>query len=130
MTLSLTKGLIKADIIAARQAIEYFEQKQIKDIKNVAAYHLQQAVEKILKYQIYKSGIRIDNHRMHRHDIRMLLDYAEEENVQMIVPDYVQKHANSITEWEAGSRYDIGFSVRIDVLKKCYEIVKEWEKKV
>lgn len=44
MTLSLTKGLIKADIIAARQAIEYFEQKQIKDIKNVAAYHLQQAV--------------------------------------------------------------------------------------
>ena len=28
----LTKGLIKADIIAAGHAIEYFEQKKIKDI--------------------------------------------------------------------------------------------------
>ncbi len=38
--MKLTKGLIKADIIAARQAIEYFEQKNNKDIKNIAAYHL------------------------------------------------------------------------------------------
>lgn len=130
MTASLSKGLIKADIIAAKQAIEYFEQKRIKDIKNVAAYHLQQAVEKILKYQIYQSGIRVDNGKMYRHDIRKLLDYAEEENIRLIVPDYVQKHANSITDWEAGSRYDIGFSVRIDALKKCYEVVNEWEKKI
>ncbi len=36
------KGLIKADIIASKQAIEYFEEKNIKDIKNIAAYHLQQ----------------------------------------------------------------------------------------
>ena len=41
----LSKGLIKADIIASKQAIEYFEGKNIKnikDIKNIAAYHLQQ----------------------------------------------------------------------------------------
>ena len=47
--MKLTKGLIKADIIAAKQAIEYFEQKNNKDIKNVAAYHLQQAAEKLIK---------------------------------------------------------------------------------
>ncbi len=42
--MTLTKGLIKADIIAARQAIEYYESSGIKSIKNIAAYHLQQAV--------------------------------------------------------------------------------------
>ena len=31
--MTLTKGLIRADIIAARQAIEYFEEKHIRDMK-------------------------------------------------------------------------------------------------
>ena len=52
----LTKGLIKADIITAKQAIQYYQAHNVKDIKNVAAYHIQQAVEKMIKYQIYKSG--------------------------------------------------------------------------
>ena len=51
--MKLTKGLIKADIIAARQAMEYFGQTKNKDIKNIAAYHLQQAAEKLIKIQIY-----------------------------------------------------------------------------
>ena len=43
--MTLTLGLIKADLIAAGQAIEYFETTGNKNIKNIAAYHLQQAVE-------------------------------------------------------------------------------------
>ena len=43
----LTKGLIQADIIAAKQAIEYFETNKNRNIKSVAAYHLQQAAEKL-----------------------------------------------------------------------------------
>ena len=39
--MKLTKGLIKADMIAAKQAIEYFEENNNRNIKNVAAYHLQ-----------------------------------------------------------------------------------------
>ena len=52
--MTLSKGLIRADIIAAKQAIEYFESKKIRDMKNIAAYHLQQAAEKLIKIQIYK----------------------------------------------------------------------------
>ena len=48
----LTIGLIKADLITAGQAIEYFEATSNKNIKNIAAYHLQQATEKLIKYQI------------------------------------------------------------------------------
>ena len=59
--MKLSKGLIKADIIAAKQAMEYFEQTKNKDIKNVAAYHLQQASEKLIKMQIYKTLQSTDN---------------------------------------------------------------------
>ncbi len=45
----LTKGIIKADLIAARQAIDYFDEKGIRDIKAIAAYHLQQATEKQIR---------------------------------------------------------------------------------
>ena len=43
----LTIGLIKADLVTAGQAIEYFEATSNKNIKNIAAYHLQQATEKL-----------------------------------------------------------------------------------
>ena len=60
-----TKGLIKADIIAARQAIEYYQEHNVKDMKNVAAYHIQQAAEKLIKYQIYASGAAVNNSQMY-----------------------------------------------------------------
>ena len=128
--MKLTKGLIKADIIAARQAMEYFGQTKNKDIKNIAAYHLQQAAEKLIKIQIYKLQRSTDNKRMYTHDLSKLIDYAESENLNLNVPNYIRDHVNSITEWEAGSRYDIGFSIRIDTLKKCYEVIAEWESTV
>ncbi len=128
--MELNKSLIKADMIAARQAIEYYEQKGVKEIKNIAAYHLQQAAEKLVKYQIYQSLGSADNRRMYTHDLSKLLDYAEAEGLALIVPDYIKDHANQITDWEAGSRYDFGFVCRIDTLKKCCESIEEWEKQV
>ena len=128
--MKLGKSLIKADIIAAHQAIEYFEQNGVKDIKNVAAYHLQQAAEKLLKYQIYKSLDNVNNHSMYTHDLSRLIDYADSEDLQLVVPEYIRSHVNSISDWEAGSRYDIGFSIRIDTLKKTYEEIEQWEQQV
>lgn len=53
----ISYGLIYADILTSRQALTtYKENPRIKDIKNIAAYHLQQAVEKLIKVQIYRSG--------------------------------------------------------------------------
>ena len=86
----LTKGLIKADIIAAGQAIQYFEEQSVRDIKNVAAYHLQQAVEKLIKYQIYKSGAAINNSQMYTHNIEKLILYGQSLGIALIIPDYIQ----------------------------------------
>ena len=128
--MKLTKGLIRADIIAAKQAIAFFEEKKVKDIKNIAAYHLQQASEKIIKYQIYKVLSDTDNRKMYTHDLSKLREYADSEGIPLIVPEYIDDHLNSITDWEAGSRYDIAFSIRIDTLKKCAEVIEAWEKEV
>ena len=124
--MKLTRGLIKADLIAARQAIEYYDQQGIKDIKNVAAYHLQQAAEKLIKYQIYQSGAAVSHSQMYTHNIERLIVYGDSLGVPMKVPAYVREKSLILTDWEAGSRYDIGFSIRIDVLKRTYEILSAW----
>lgn len=126
----LTKSIIKADIIAAKQAIDYFEQHHNRDVKNIAAYHLQQATEKLIKIQIYAHAADTGNAPLYTHHIERLIVYAETLGFDLIIPDYIREHSLEITDWEAGSRYDVGFSVRVDVLKKTLEAVSEWERKI
>ncbi len=123
-----SKGIIKADIIAARQAIEYFEEHKTKDIKNIAGYHLQQASEKIIKNQIYEQldDESIDFNKMFVHDLDKLIAYANSENIKLNIPKYIVSNRNEISKWEAGSRYELGISVRIDTLKKTYNVISEW----
>lgn len=128
--MKMTKGLIKADIIASQQAIDYYDNHNIKDIKNVAAYHLQQASEKLIKYQIYRNLSNTNNKQMYTHDLRKLKDYAESEGIKLVIPEYIKNHLDSITDWEAGSRYDTDFTVRIDTVKRVYEAVGDWIKRV
>ena len=124
----LTKGIIKADIIAAKQAIEYFEANGNRNIKNVAAYHLQQAAEKLIKIQIYANCSNINNSQLYTHNLERLILYADSSGVELIIPDYIREHSLQITDWDSGSRYDVGFSVRIDTLKKTYEVLSKWAK--
>lgn len=73
----LTKGIIKADILAAMRAIEDFEETGIRDIKNIAAYHLQQAAEKLIKIQIYSNCTNVSNSKMYTHNLVKLIQYAD-----------------------------------------------------
>ena len=122
----LTMSLIQADLIAARQAIDYYNEKGIRDIKNIAAYHIQQAAEKLIKIQIYASNAKIDFASLYTHNIEKLLYYAESINVSLIVPKYFRENSLILTGWEAGSRYDIGFRIRIDTLKKAADALERW----
>ena len=122
----LTTGLIKADLIAAGQAIDYFEKTSNRNIKNIAAYHLQQATEKLIKYQIYKVTANPNNAKLYTHNIEKLIIYADSLNKEIDIPAYVRRRSLEITEWEAGSRYDIGFSARIDTLKRTHSEIEIW----
>ena len=71
-----------------------------------------------------------NNRQMYTHDLSKLIGYAKAEGLALNVPKYVENHVNTITGWEAGSRYDIGFSIRIDTLKKGYEVISKWEQQI
>ena len=123
--LEISKGIIKADIIAAGQAIKYFKTHRNKDIKNIAAYHLQQAVEKIIN-QIYESTSKINNSKMFTHNIEGLIAYSESLNIKIIIPELIRENSLIITKWEAGSRYGLGLSIRITTLTKFYQEIQKW----
>ena len=124
--LDLTMGLIKADIIMAKQGIELYKNKEIKEVKNQAAYHLQQAAEKMIKIQIYKSGVAYENKSLYVHNLKVLINYAERLGFGVNIPDYFRKNALIISDWEASSRYDIHFSIKITSLEKCYKEITDW----
>ena len=128
--MQLSKGLIQGDIFAAKQAIEYYEKRKNKNIKNVAAFHLQQAAEKLIKIQIYRNVAILDYKKIYVHNLEKLIEYADSLGIELIIPDYVRKNSLLITGWEAGSRYDICFSIRIDAIKKAYNVIAVWYKQV
>lgn len=124
--MELSMGLIKADILMARQGIELYNEKKIKEVKNTVAYHIQQASEKMIKIQIYRSGITFNNSAVYIHNLPKLIAYAESIGIMLVIPDEIRSNALTITDWEAGSRYDLQFVVRIDTLEKYQKIVEDW----
>ena len=129
--MELSKGLIKADLIMAKQGLEkYKENTKIKNLKNMVAYHIQQAVEKMIKIQIYHSGKPYDNKSIYTHDINNLIVYSRLIGVKLVIPKVIEDNCMTITDWEAGSRYDIKFSVRVDTLETYIGVCDEWMKQI
>ena len=54
------------------------------------------------------------------------IDYGDSLGIVFDVPKYVRDKCLIITGWEAGSRYDVGFSIRINVLKKTLLVIRTW----
>ena len=126
-------GRITADLYMADAAIrkaESLSSKAGKFYRGQAGYHLQQAAEKLIKIQIYDSGVNINNAKMYRHSLNDLITYAESIDIQLIVPKWVNEKKYVITSWEAEGRYDLHFVVRIDTLKRCYKGLEEWKKEL
>lgn len=124
--MDLSMGLIKADLLMAKQGITMYRDNEIKEIKNQTAYHLQQAAEKLIKIQIYKSGVQFDNKSLFIHNIKSLIKYADKLNISIMIPEEIRDNALLITDWEASGRYDISFTVKITSLEKYYAIISKW----
>ncbi|SNU06207.1 hypothetical protein SAMN06297422_10684 [Lachnospiraceae bacterium] len=124
--MDLSMAIIKSDLIMAKQGIDLFKNKGIKEIKNQTAYHLQQAIEKLIKIQVYSSGVAYNNRSMYVHNISSLTAYADGLNINVDIPTEVRNNAINISDWEASGRYDLHFSVRIDTLEKYYKVATDW----
>lgn len=121
-------SLIEADIITAKQAIACYEKSKPKDMKNNAAYHLQQAAEKLIKIQIRSELNNSNSATLYTHNIEKLLAYSERMNMSINVPAYIKENSLILTAWESSSRYEVGFRIRIDTLKRALSEIESWYK--
>ena len=90
--LPMNMGLIKADIVIADSAIKEAKKTTpilAKAMRGQAGFHLQQAAEKMIKIQLYASGEILDLHKVYKHSLGQLMDYAKDINVTLSVPEYV-----------------------------------------
>ena len=127
--IGITPKQIQADIFLAEKALEESQKSDrylAKYLRGQSGYHLQQAAEKLIKYQIYHFGVSVKNTKMYKHEIGALLSYAKELCIEISVPAYIEKNAEIITSWEAEGRYDIHVVVRMDTLTKCYNVMNDW----
>lgn len=74
---------------------------------NISAYHLQQCVEKILKGALECVGVTVPN----THRITKLLQMITHNGANLIVTDWIDDHAEMLSEWEAESHYNMDFVV-------------------
>ena len=125
----LSVAQIDADLFMADSAIQKSEtisSKAGKHLRGLAGYHLQQAAEKMIKIQIYDSGVQIDHSKMYRHSLDDLIGYALSLGINISVPSWVNEKKYVITGWEAEGRYNLHFVVRMDTLRRCYSELILW----
>ena len=127
--LPLNMAMINADLITAKDGIDRaraLSPRASKYIKGMAGFHFQQAAEKMIKIQLYASGKSLDLHKVYKHSLDQLMNYAFEIGIVLNVPNYVSKNKKVITAWEAAGRYDVHKVVKINQLEKCYSEIETW----
>lgn len=128
--MNLTMGMALADIRNSHNSIKYYKdiskEKNSKYTKALAAYHLQQACEKLIKLQIYNSGCKYNNKDLYTHNLVSLYNLRLKYNINVYVPHYIVSNLSKITTWEVLGRYDCAFSVRIDTLERYIHIIDSW----
>ena len=125
----LNMGQIKADLFIAWATIDEVKQRTPKEgkyLKGQAAYHLQQAAEKLIKIQIYYAVQHPDPRKLYKHAINELLNYAQSLGINIIVPKYIEDKKLVLSSWEADGRYDVHMTVKITQLEKAFEEIKAW----
>lgn len=126
----LSKSL--SNTIMARQALDMFRKTNQKDLKNGASYHVQQAIELLLKYNIYNNNVYNKNAKnnsnikqIFTHDLELLITkYCIP--LGLYVPKKIIKNAVMYTNWEAESRYSLNYSVRIDSILSALDETEAW----
>lgn len=125
----LTLGQIEADLFVAEALIEKVKTlpgRRGKFFRGQAAYHLQQAAEKLIKIQIYASGLGINHSKIYKHSLDDLITYGQSLGAVLMILEYVKRKKYIMTRWEVEGRYDIHFVVRLDTLERCLAELKNW----
>ena len=100
-----------------------FDNREDDDAQlNYVGFHLQQALELALKYLLEQSGIEYPK----THDIDQLIRLANESEVDLFLSEYLEDHAEMFSQWEAKSRYVLGYSIEQRKVERALEAVDEY----
>lgn len=91
---------------------------------NVIAYHLQQALEKCIKFQLEMKGVNYKD----THDIEDLLDSSKDIKVGMNIN--LRAELASMSSWEFKTRYIKGYRVELESIKHVMPLIQEHIEKV
>ena len=89
---------------------------------NIIAFHLQQCLEFALKYQFEMNGLEYPR----VHTIEQLLSFAKDHEIDLKTTDYIDEHAEMFTQWEAKSRYILGYLVEQKKVDRAIEELKTY----
>ena len=81
---------------------------------NSIAYHLQQSVEKLLKAFLECKGVTVPN----THDIYKLVKMSKDNGSNVILTQWLDDKADTITRWETDTRYNMDYYVESDKIQE------------
>lgn len=87
---------------------------------DVACFETQQSLEFLMKAILLENGIGYDK----SHDIRYLLFLLEETKFEFEKKDTLELLADTITDWEEGSRYGKGVRTTVQTVQRVHNIYK------
>ena len=93
-----------------------------ENIINLASYHLEQAVEKAIKFVIENNGHEFPK----THNIESLISYAKENDIDLYLNDYIIDHSEMFSAWEAKTRYVIDYLVDKEKVEKSIPHVSRY----
>ena len=89
---------------------------------NIVGFHLQQAMELALKYLLEQDGIEYPK----THDIDQLIRVGREAGVDLYLSEYLEDHAEMLSQWEAKSRYVIGYAIESRKAERALKEVDDY----
>ena len=108
--------LIKRDMKWAKAIYDSNDELDL----SLSCYLCQQTVERLCNYSFEMKG----KPHIITHDIVKLCEKLKELNLE--VPEYIESHADEITYWEKGSRYNINFVASKKSVLATLECCEVW----
>ncbi len=120
-----------ADIQMAQYAISpEWNPSNDECMVDMAAFHVQQAIEKALKYLLQtEAGVDEETKGYKTLDITFLIKWTEEVTA-FTVPEKLKIMADTITEWESASQYGGSYASMVADIKKAITLYHELREKI
>lgn len=95
---------------------------------NYVGYHLQQAVEMLIKHCLELNGVRYRENKSNfvRLDISQLISLLKDSAKDAPIPEYIDEHSEMFTLWESKTRYILNYRLESRKVDAALEAVEQY----